>query len=152
MTDERKPDLLVPDRSIVSLEQAKRELLEKKEPLGTSSSDGFVTKKEMLKIIDRIGGGISDAAVAVGQKVFDQITDETSGMLAQMEHTLRQEFQAELYRRSFAGRWRALLVWLGLRQPPHSGPRIVDPVEVLDPNVATAAADESADVAVVHTH
>lgn len=91
---DEKPDLVVPDRSLVSIDQARAELEAKKAPRTTGVTGDFVTRKEMVKIVDKIGVGISDAAYAMGQKVFDQITEETVDLLEQQEHILRQEIRA----------------------------------------------------------
>lgn len=141
MADQNTPDLLVPDRSIVSLDEARRELDAKKDRRGTGPGDDFVTRKQMLVIIDKIGDGMGDAAIAVGQKVYDQIAEETQGLLAEMHANIRREILLEVEARSLRGRARAL--WRRFVAPAQSAPAlVVDAVEALDPNVA----------AVVHQH
>jgi hypothetical protein len=136
MTDTRD-ELLVPDRRVVSIEEAKRE---RQTPANSApgSPTAFVTKKEMLVLIGKINVGIGEASLAVGQKVFDQLAEETEEHLRRMHFQILQEQRGEFERRSLRGRWRALLTRLGLRRTPLPPTLMVDAAVALDPGVHAA--------------
>jgi glutathionyl-hydroquinone reductase len=62
----------------------------------------YVTRREMIN-------GVSNAAIAVSQKMYDQFADETKAYLEQMERELQASIRQEFERRSWHGRMRALL-------------------------------------------
>lgn len=121
MTDHRKPDLLVPDRSIVSIDEAKKELAAKQNP--TSSLKNFATREQVLRVVEACEQGIVEAALAVGAKVYDQIGEETAAHLEEMEALILQRVLAEVEARTLAGRAKAL--WRRFVAPPVTAPALV---------------------------
>lgn len=96
----------------------------------------FVTRKELIE-------GTSNAAMAVGEKMYNQFAQETADMLTQMEKDITARVLLEVERRSPRGRLRALkarvytrtyrswlggwLVELGVMEP--FSPKLVDGME-----------------------
>jgi hypothetical protein len=106
----------------------------------------YVTREEMIK-------GASNAAIAVGGKMYEQFSEETGDYLREMEQTLRNEIRLEFERRTLRGKLRAfwyrlrdsqlgaVLMELGLIDPLTDRPELVVDADVaLDPNVQSAAA------------
>jgi hypothetical protein len=155
----RRPRLFVPDHSIVSGEKAERTLDraakyngagKRVRPPADQMQDAM-TRQEAMNYL-------GEAALAVGNKLYDQIAVETGQYLEQMENSLRAEFsdmiQREFRRRSLRGRWETFVAWLrettvggylieaGVLAPVIVPALVVDAVDVLDPNV-TAAKEEA---------
>lgn len=61
----------------------------------------FVTRKEMID-------GTSNAAMAVGERMFNQFAQETAALLTQMEKDITARVLLEVERRSLRGRLRTL--------------------------------------------
>lgn len=145
MTD----DIRIARPRIVSPDEAKAEdQLEPRRRKANPSDklSDYVTRREMID-------GCANAALAVGQKMFDQMTEETSANLERMEHVITQRVLKLIEQGTVRYRLRAwyfrrrewvlgYLIELGLKSPLAEKPnvRLVDAAEALDPN-AHAAAD-----------
>ena len=133
MTDRRKkdrPDLVVPDKGIVSVDEAQAERRRPRPPGDFMKS--YVSREEMLEDMAKV-------ALAIGQKVYDQIAGESQVFLQEMETALRAELHRELEARSLRGRLRAW--WQRVTCMPKPA-LVVDAVDALDPNVHAAATEE----------
>jgi hypothetical protein len=113
-------DLLVPDRSIVSIDEAKRELSEKKRTTGTM--DDWVSRRDMVKIIDKISAGIGEASASVGQQVYDAISEETAQNMEKLEAGVTERVLAAIDARSLRGRIRkrAAILDFSVRERIHA--------------------------------
>jgi hypothetical protein len=142
----KKPDLLVPDHSIVSIDQAKQEAASKKSGgKGGGAASNFVSQQQFMNALDGIQAGIAKGVLAVGEKMYEQASEELAENFEDLERRMIVLVHREMEARSLRGRARA---WWQ-RVVSHPAPRLVpdvDPVDALDPNVAAAADD------VVHTH
>lgn len=141
MSDDTRPQLLMPDpaKRIVSVAESKRIADENRKygpggkrvrPPGDIMQDAMTRSEAM----DKLGG----AALAVGEKVYEQLAAESQQFLQEMEMALKQEIHNEFERRSLRGRLRAL--WRRFFPVP-TPELVVDAVDVLDPNVHAAAAE-----------
>lgn len=116
--------------------------LERKARLTHSKRRDFVTgheldqvRADMGDVVEKISAGISTAALAVGQKMYDQFSEETAQLLEEMEQTIVDRVMRQVEERSLRGRVRRL--WHRLRPPTPK--LLVDPaIEAMDPNVAGA--------------
>lgn len=134
----KKPDLLVPDHSIVSIEQAKQEAQRKKGGKGGGTASNFVSQQQLLDILDGIQAGIAQGVLAVGEKMYEQASGELAENFEDLERRMVALVHRELEARSLRGRARA---WWR-RVAGHPAPAlVVDAVEALDPNIAAAASD-----------
>jgi hypothetical protein len=131
MSDTDDKSLYLPSRKVISLDD-ERELSEKKKarPPGSKGSD-FVTRDWALETFGK-------ASVNIGQQMYDQVSGELADHLEQMELRLLHGIRAEIERRSFRGRLRMFLMRMGAKPKLSIEPRVVDPVEVLDPNSGAA--------------
>lgn len=149
MTDQKKPDLLVPDTRIVSIEEAKKEITAKKQGgKGGGTASNFVSQQQFLDVVEGIQAGISMGILAVGEKMYEQASGELAENFEDQERRMIALIHREFERRSLRGRARAL--WRRIAGYPE--PALVadvDAVDALDPNVAAAAGE---DVAVVNVH
>jgi hypothetical protein len=153
--------LVVPDKRIVSIDEAREERENRKKPRGVDSkydllsrveaAETYVPKEDMVRLVKKMNTGIADAALDVGQKIYDQIADETDARLQAHAHVLMQMVHKEIESRTFRGRvraffarWRDYLIELGILSPIPSAEnvRLVDASEALDPNVQERLTEE----------
>lgn len=48
------------------------------------------------EIKEEIIAGVAAASLAVGQKVYNQAMEQTTGLLEEMEHRLKQDYEAKI--------------------------------------------------------
>lgn len=137
---DRREDLLVPDNRVVSLDEARKEKeAPRRRRTGVGRENDLMYRSDVEELVKAgVGGGM----VALGSKVYEQMSGEIAEYIDGMEERLWQRMQTEMYRRSVRGRLRGLLIRLGA-VPRAQLERTVDAVDVLDPNVHAAAAAHS---------
>lgn len=154
--------LVVRDKRIVSVDEAKAEAAaeptyidgKRARPPG-DFMQGLVTRQEMMD-------HLAEAAMAMGQKMYNQFGDETQEYLQEMETALREEIRAEFERRTILGKVRNAWQWLtresalsgwlmeiGVTSPVPDGPQLVveadaAAVDALDPSTVAVAPEPNA--------
>lgn len=141
-------DIILSDGKIVDLEEARQAAEASKAARTPGNLNDFVTRREMLQILDKVITGVGDASAAVGEQVYEAVAEETQKHLQEMHTEILNHVGAKFERRTFRGRLRALrgyLIELGVIRPPLS-PALFDPAlfgppthddvtAALDPNV-----------------
>jgi hypothetical protein len=133
-TNER-PNLLVPDDRIVSIDEARTEQERKRRPPGKDGD--FITRREYTNEIaktvadlnEQLARGIAGGLLATGQRMYSQWSAESGAFLEAMEVDIEARIVArienERRERSWRRRGRRLLARLGWKE---QAPALVEEV------------------------
>lgn len=144
------PRIVQRDPNILSLEDARDVQEGKRQHRPVGKAGDLITRQELYETVK---AGQAKAAVAVGQKMYDQISGEMAVYLQQMEvdiaEALWRRIENDRRRRSLYGRFRTLLIRLGAK--PKQPELVVDdedPPAILDgdsPDLELAPAESPAE-------
>lgn len=111
MPDIPKPGLLVPDHRVVSIDEAKQEeaLGRRRQPERKSD---LLTRRDAEDMLKAFAGR---TAVEMAQRVHADIIGQTQKYLQDMELALQAHIDNEIFKRSWWGRTRTLLIRLGAK-------------------------------------
>jgi hypothetical protein len=143
-----KDGLFLQKRDVVSLDEARAEAEEQRRRPGDKLND-YVTRGWAKETFGKL-------AVELGAKMYEQVSEEIAEYLEEQERRHLLFIRREIEARSFMGRLRTLtrniLYALGAESKPALVPRVVDPVEALDPGVAARAMEVIGESEAVHVH
>lgn len=110
--------LVVPGSRVVSIDEAKRDEAKRRTP---ERAGDLLTRRDAEDMMKEFAARMS---VSMSERIHADLVQQSQAFLQEMEMALQAHIDNEIFRRSWYGRFRALLIRLGAKP---KGPKLVEP-------------------------